>query len=194
MPTENRSSNTKMAVKLQPCPYCGQQDAFVEQLDSDGSVVICQGRTGKHSACLARGPVGVQQHECEDQPGHDQAVQGWNNRAAPQPHAEPIAWIVDTAIWWTKEEAERDSASTGLPIVPVGPLSGGVEAEQLREVIEHSDAQIMRQSMRISNQRAQLAEAHGLLRLIAEQPMLNGVHRARIKTLLTARPEPQVKS
>ncbi|PYB87146.1 hypothetical protein DMX01_17725 [Pseudomonas fulva] len=83
---------------------------------------------------------------------------------APQPHPDPIAWMVGTAFWWTKEEAERDAAETGLPIVPVGPLSGGVEAEQLREVIKHSDAQIMRQSMRISNQRAQLAEAHALLR------------------------------
>ncbi|WP_281212000.1 hypothetical protein [Pseudomonas fulva] len=81
-----------------------------------------------------------------------------------QPHPDPIAWMVGTAFWWTKEEAERDAAETGLPIVPVGPLSGGVEAEQLREVIKHSDAQIMRQSMRISNQRAQLAEAHALLR------------------------------
>ena len=41
---------------------------------------------------------------------------------APQPHPEPIAWMVGTAFWWTKEEAERDAAATGLPIVPVGPL------------------------------------------------------------------------
>ncbi|MEN5216353.1 hypothetical protein ABE484_10910 [Pseudomonas pudica] len=41
---------------------------------------------------------------------------------AQQHHAEPIAWIVDIAIWWTKEEAERDAAATGLPIVPIGPL------------------------------------------------------------------------
>ena len=41
---------------------------------------------------------------------------------APPPHPEPIAWMVGTAIWWTKEEAERDAAATGLPIVPVGPL------------------------------------------------------------------------
>ena len=124
MPTENRSSNTETAVKLQPCPYCGQQDTFVEQLDSDASVVICQGRTGEHSACLARGPVGVQQHECEGQPGHDQAVQEWNNRAAQQPHAEPIAWMVGTAIWWTEEEAERDAAEVGLPVVGLGPMTG----------------------------------------------------------------------
>ncbi|WP_176509400.1 MULTISPECIES: hypothetical protein [Pseudomonas] len=41
---------------------------------------------------------------------------------APQPSPEPIAWMVGTAFWWTKEEAERDAAETGLPIVTVGPL------------------------------------------------------------------------
>lgn len=130
MPTENRSSNTEMAAKLSPCPYCGQQDAFVEQLDSDASVVICPGRIDEHSACLARGPVGVQQHECEDQPGHDQAVKEWNKRAAAQNHPAPIAWMVGTAFWWTKEEAERDAAETGLPIVGLGPMVGPTPAQQ----------------------------------------------------------------
>ncbi|MGX1022566.1 hypothetical protein AB7M33_005242 [Pseudomonas sp. Y3 TE3536] len=45
----------------------------------------------------------------------------------PQPHPEPIAWMVGTAIWWTKEEAERDAAATGLPMIPFGPLTGEVE-------------------------------------------------------------------
>ncbi|MCE0925997.1 hypothetical protein [Pseudomonas monteilii] len=44
-------------------------------------------------------------------------------RPSPQPHGEPIAWMVGTAFWWTKEEAERDAKATGLPIVPVGPLA-----------------------------------------------------------------------
>ena len=92
MPTENRSSNTEMVAQLSPCPHCGQQDAFVEQLDSDASVVICQGRIDEHSACLARGPVGVQQHECEDEPGHDQAVKEWNKRA---PAAPPRPYSLD---------------------------------------------------------------------------------------------------
>lgn len=69
-------------VALAHCPFCGQQDALVEQLDSDASVVICQGRISEHSACLARGPVGVQQDDCEDQPGYDKAVEEWNRRAA----------------------------------------------------------------------------------------------------------------
>lgn len=130
MPTENRSSNTEMAAQLSPCPHCGQQDAFVEQLDSDASVVICQGRIDGHSACLARGPVGVQQHECEDQPGHDQAVKEWNKRAAAAPHPDPIAWMVGTAFWWTKEQAERDAAETGLPIVGLGHMAGVAPAER----------------------------------------------------------------
>lgn len=49
---------------------------------------------------------------------------------APQPHPDPIAWMVGTAIWWTKEEAERDAAATGLPIVGLGPMSGITPAEQ----------------------------------------------------------------
>ncbi|WP_323157938.1 hypothetical protein [Pseudomonas fulva] len=49
---------------------------------------------------------------------------------ATQPNAEPIAWMVGTAFWWTKEEAERDAASTGLPIVGLGPMVGVAHAEQ----------------------------------------------------------------
>lgn len=70
-------------LELLPCPFCGQQDAFVEQLDSDASVVICQGMVDEHSACLARGPVGVQQSEMEDQPGRDAAIAEWSRRAQP---------------------------------------------------------------------------------------------------------------
>ena len=40
----------------------------------------------------------------------------------------------------------------------------GAENQQLREVIKHSDSNIQQQSLRISNQRAQLAEVDALLR------------------------------
>jgi hypothetical protein len=54
--------------------------------------------------------------------------------STPQPHPEPLAWMVGTAIWWTKEEAERDAAATGLPVVPVGPMfdTGEVEHQKSR--------------------------------------------------------------
>lgn len=49
---------------------------------------------------------------------------------APQPHPDPIAWMVGTAFWWTKEEAERDAAETGLPIVGLGPMACAAPADQ----------------------------------------------------------------
>ncbi len=49
----------------------------------------------------------------------------------PQPHPEPIAWMVGTAFWWTKEEAERDAAETGLPIVGLGPMTNTSDVERL---------------------------------------------------------------
>lgn len=119
-------------------------------------------------------------------------VDSWHHLAAepnPQPHAEPIAWMVGTAFWWTKEEAERDAAETGLPIVGLGPMTGATEAErlraenvQLREVIKHSDDQIMRQSLRISNQRAQLAEQDAMLRKISGYHWANVDPEERAKT------------
>lgn len=58
---------------------------------------------------------------------------------APQPHPEPIAWMVGTAIWWTKEEAERDAAETELPIVGLGPLySGQVQGEPVAWRYRHA--------------------------------------------------------
>ena len=57
---------------------------------------------------------------------------------APQSHPEPIAWMVGTAIWWTKEEAERDAAETGLPIVGLGPMAGSAPAQ------EHQGEPVMR--------------------------------------------------
>ncbi|QCI13394.1 hypothetical protein E6B08_19375 [Pseudomonas putida] len=55
-------------------------------------------------------------------------------RPAPQPNPDPIAWMVGTAIWWTKEEAERDAAETGLPIVGLGPLNASIPAEQSQAI------------------------------------------------------------
>jgi len=49
---------------------------------------------------------------------------------AQQPQPEPIAWMVGTAFWWTKEEAERDAAAIGLPVVGLGPMTGSAPAEQ----------------------------------------------------------------
>jgi len=59
-------------------------------------------------------------------------VDSWHHlEADPAPqHPEPIAWMVGTAFWWTKEEAERDAAATGLPIVGLGPMTGIAPVEK----------------------------------------------------------------
>ncbi|HDS1746428.1 hypothetical protein [Pseudomonas sp. M2] len=101
MPTENRSSNTEL------------------------SKIVTEALVG-----MVSGVTGMKPPPGEPLPGFIQApidravtrISGLLAQPVQQPHPEPIAWMVDTAIWWTKEEAERDSAAAGLPIVPVGPL------------------------------------------------------------------------
>ncbi|MNP24250.1 hypothetical protein D3C76_1169990 [compost metagenome] len=108
MPTENRSSNTEMVSILRPCPFCGgKADSRCTDGPDPDWFVEC-------TECLASAPV-----------FNEDKLDGWNMRAqpAPQPHPEPIAWMVGTAIWWTKEEAERDAAATGLPVTPVGTIT-----------------------------------------------------------------------
>ncbi|EPJ2807354.1 hypothetical protein ACTHGN_000342 [Pseudomonas putida] len=160
MPTENRSSNTEMVSdKLPPCA----DDVF-----KNGVSVCLVGDVPKHAAetiCQSLSTVigwKIDWHYIGGRT-HIKAL-----APPPQSHPEPIAWVVGTAIWWTKEEAERDAAATGLPIVGLGPMANTAEVERLREVIKHSDSNIQRQSLRISNQRAQLAEQHALLHKLKE--------------------------
>lgn len=169
MPTENRSSNTEMVSELAPCPFCGQHDAFVEQLDSDASVVICQGRVDEHSACLARGPVGIQEDDDELQPGHGAAVREWNLRTQPAKHPldEPVAWMVGSAIWWTKEQAELDSKEVGEPVIALGPCADPGEVERLSAQFKDWQASHHRNYCKAANERdhlrGQLEKARRLL-------------------------------
>ncbi len=229
MPTENRSSNTEMVsvpreheLKIRQTPLAdllsglktGEvRDCSDREFAVGDTVLLREIDDGRDytGAVLRRTITHVQKHYglpdhlCVLSYGHP----------APQPHPEPIAWMVGTAFWWTKEEAERDAAATGLPIVGLGPMTCSTEVEQLREVIKHSDAQIMRQSMRISNQRTQLAEAQALLREADEFMYIMTAHdghaklahrygkdwwdaidklRGMVCTALSASAEPQVKS
>lgn len=129
-----------------PCDYCGTVPSFHLW----------------HGSGMLNGVENRHIHACDGCRGQLPSHPG-------QPHPEPIAWMVGTAFWWTKEEAERDAAATGLPIVGLGPMTNTSEVERLREVIKHSDSNIQRQSMRISSQRAQLAERNVLLAEIAKR-------------------------
>ncbi|MGM3216690.1 hypothetical protein ACSQ5K_16130 [Pseudomonas sp. PhalM4] len=123
MPTENRSSNTEIPNQHPQ----GRRERFQKWVLSTKHPVLGY----LDGTWLARG---------DDREGYaDKYVQGlWVafkqfDQPAPQSHPEPIAWMVGTAFWWTKEEAERDAAATGLPMIPVGTMVDASEVERLRE-------------------------------------------------------------
>jgi len=138
MPTENRSSNTEMVsvppyIGTEPlvgryypakCRRCGWVGSSEELTEDDAQ---CTRDVGDR-LCLG---------DCDELDRHDllNIIQAMA-QPAPQPHPEPIAWMVGTAFWWTKEEAERDAAAMGLPVVGLGPMAYSAEVEQLRAALK----------------------------------------------------------
>ena len=121
-----------MADKLKACPFCGQSDFLIKQLDGCSSVVICQGMVDEYSACLARGPVAIQDDDGEEQPGRDAAIRDWNTRdQLPSQGGEAVAWRVTGAGGLTVAAeyprwAEDDSRLLIEPLYthPSNPLPG----------------------------------------------------------------------
>ncbi|WP_273823067.1 Lar family restriction alleviation protein [Pseudomonas asplenii] len=203
MPTENQSSNEqKMPSELMPCPFCGQQDAFVEQLDSDASVVICQGRIDKYSACLARGPVGVQQDESEAQPGHDAAVNEWNRRAADQHQGDPAADDLEAfeRHWYAQNFTAIGSFEARKHFIAGAAHVRRGEVERLRAELSRSNAAHESAAQhqgelntRIYQLEEKLAEREALLRDILTRPDLPTLVRNWIDRSLSGSAEPEVK-
>ncbi|WP_059395678.1 DUF3850 domain-containing protein [Pseudomonas putida] len=145
MPTENRSSNTEMVsvpreheLKIRQTPLadllsglktgeirdCSDREFAVGDTVLLREIDDARDYTG---TVLRRTITHVQKHY--GLPDHLCVLS--YGQPAPQPHPEPIAWIVGTAFWWTKEEAEKDAAATGLPMIPVGPMIDTGEVERL---------------------------------------------------------------
>ncbi|MCE0778879.1 DUF3850 domain-containing protein [Pseudomonas sp. NMI542_15] len=137
MPTEKRSSNTEMVsvpreheLKIRQTPLAdllsglktGEiRDCSDREFAVGDTVVLREiddsrdytGTVLRRTITHVQKNYGLPDHLCVLSYG----------QPAPQPHPEPIAWMVGTAFWWTKEEAERDAAATGLPIIAVGPIT-----------------------------------------------------------------------
>ncbi|MGY4528056.1 hypothetical protein [Pseudomonas sp. TE21394] len=127
MPTENRSSNTEL------------------------SKIVTEALVG-----MVSGVTGMKPPADEPLPGFIQApidravtqISELLTQPAPQPHPEPIAWMVGTTIWWTKEVADRDAAETGLPIVGLGPMTDRTatelaESETMAAIAELAECEAM---------------------------------------------------
>ncbi|MGS8279884.1 hypothetical protein ACU7AI_17955 [Pseudomonas aeruginosa] len=149
MPTENRSPNTEMVsaapapkqriyVEVRECEGCnhiGIEDAHI----TFGACHECDwsGPEPVEDKCPGCGRENVMAAACPDCGSrYVLAASKEFEIQAPQPHPEPMAWMVGTAFWWTKEEAERDAAETGLPIVGLGPMTDSAEFERLREALK----------------------------------------------------------
>lgn len=209
MPTENRSSNTEMVSELLPCPFCGQQDFLIERLDSDASVVICQGLTGPHEACLARGPVGVAQHEGEEQPGRDKAVELWSARAEQQ-QGEPAWYMTENGLSAThakmKALSDRQGWDTSDYSVPLYTHADPGDAERLVAANTEFSRRHLAQLDEIQRLHAQLADLkrrhdglHRDMATIAGREVPKGCTvanyaAAAIADALSASAEPEAKS
>ncbi|WP_432777504.1 hypothetical protein O4O02_18600 [Pseudomonas fortuita] len=117
MPTENRSSNTEM-VSVPEGFMLVERSIWTEQQVEAATACITRlrGVHGMRDRDLAMAAIDAAQCKA---PEIDLA----DLLPVQQPHPDPIAWMVGTAFWWTKEEAERDAAATGLPIVGLGPMT-----------------------------------------------------------------------
>ncbi|MDS9590715.1 DUF3850 domain-containing protein [Pseudomonas sp. HTZ1] len=150
MPTENRSSNTEMVsvpreheLKIRQTPLAdllsglktGEVRDCSDREFAVGDTVLLReiddardytGTVLRRTITHVQKHYGLPDHLCVLSYG----------QPAPQPHPEPIAWMVGTAFWWTKEEAERDAAETGLPIVGLGPMTDAAKVERLRAALK----------------------------------------------------------
>lgn len=79
---DHQTSPVGEDAALLPCPFCGGTDTYVERLDYSAAYVQCDSRIDEHCACLARGPVGVQDDDGEEIPGAAAAIRAWNEQAA----------------------------------------------------------------------------------------------------------------
>ncbi|MBV4490916.1 DUF3850 domain-containing protein [Pseudomonas oryzicola] len=150
MPTENRSSNTEMVsvpreheLKIRQTPLAdllsglktGEVRDCSDREFAVGDTVLLReiddsrdytGTVLRRTITHVQKHYGLPDHLCVLSYG----------QPAPQPHPEAIAWMVGTAFWWTKVEAERDAAATGLPIVGLGPMTYSAEVERLRAALK----------------------------------------------------------
>ncbi|QDC04738.1 DUF3450 domain-containing protein [Pseudomonas sp. SWI7] len=137
MPTENRSSNTEMvSVPFQREDryiVVKRRDlALLSPVDFDLAHSYLEGVLSLMDEwnCPAREYLVLESDWPESAPAWAAIERRVTGSPAQQFHPDPIAWMVGTAFWWTKVEAERDAVETGLPIVGLGPMAGAVLAEQ----------------------------------------------------------------
>jgi hypothetical protein len=200
MPTENRSSTIEQhdhiegIIDMVSAPLQHEDRyivvkrsdlALLSPVDSDLAHSYLEGVMSLMAEwdCPARECLVIESDWPEFAPAWASIEARITGRPASQPHAEPVAWMVGTAIWWTKEEAERDAIATGLPIVGMGPMTGVAEVERLSRALKlagHWCDSALNAAQRVEDSGESLGDIASLLR-----------HQAKdIEAALSASAEP----
>lgn len=125
-------SQNKPAAALEPCPFCGGTEAFVERLDYSSAYVQCDSDVGDGCACLARGPVAVQDDDGEEIPGGAGAILAWNRRA-PKASAVPesaVPAIIDAMQKIAEALAYRSDAQAHQAYIAIKAILAEPQSEE----------------------------------------------------------------
>ncbi|MCE0756810.1 hypothetical protein LU683_28430 [Pseudomonas asiatica] len=154
MPTENRSSNTDY-------PHLEAASSAMTQIRT------MLGREQRPEQVA----LALEACDWSDTPIGNKAIVLSAIRAlrTQQPHPEPIAWMVGTAIWWTKEEAERDAAATGLPMVGMGPMTDAGAVERLVAANTEYARRHLEHQGEVERLRSELAQCEAMAAMIADR-------------------------
>lgn len=124
-------------AKLLPCPFCGGTDAFVERLDYTASYVHCDSDVGHGCACMARGPISVQDDDGEEQPGKAGAIAAWNLRATA--HIEQGEAVALTVWYGSMPESNGKSNFTAVLMRKGAEWMDGMTDGHTIDVSEYPD-------------------------------------------------------
>lgn len=205
MPTENQSSNTELAEKLSPCPFCGETPQITKHHREDIYSFMHR--------CQVLGPISWGFRE--DQYAH---IEKWNSRAQPvdmrqagsstqrhendraeQHQGEPVGEVVAFGeglheIAWTAGRMPRLGAklyTKADPNVRWKAVAGEQMKviEQQRSELGEAKGEYDRSANKVAALRAQLAELETLLHEVWPYDLGTPLKR-RIKAALSASAEP----
>ncbi|MFU3634904.1 Lar family restriction alleviation protein [Pseudomonas aeruginosa] len=108
-----------MAEELKPCPFCGEEAAFVE-LEDGGIVAVCASK-----GCVASG---VARYACGDDP-RPLIAETWNTRAVPAGHV-----VVSEDLLRRIERECRRESDWNCENVPAGTKAATTRAKKMLEI------------------------------------------------------------
>ncbi|WP_225935651.1 MULTISPECIES: hypothetical protein [Pseudomonas] len=170
MPTENRSSNTEM-VSVPEGYMLVERSIWTEQQVEAATACITRLKGVPTMTDRALAIAAIDAAQCT---APDIALSYL--LPTPQPHPEPIAWMVGTAFWWTKEEAQRDAAAAGMPMIPVGPMTGAGDIGLAREMLHRALRREDKWAFLCSGRNKQMAELRAKLAELPEM-LISAIER-----------------